>query len=75
MITGKFPNLRLRRSRKNKWSRRLIEENKLSANVYFIPYLINSSHDKKKILSNVKQILEKFVIIYQLIYSLIEFLF
>ena len=27
MITGKFPALRLRRSRKNDWSRRLIEEN------------------------------------------------
>ena len=27
MITGKYPGLRLRRSRKNDWSRRLIEEN------------------------------------------------
>ena len=27
MITGKYPSLRLRRSRKNEWSRRLIEEN------------------------------------------------
>ena len=30
MITGKFPDLRLRRSRKNDWSRRLIEENNLN---------------------------------------------
>ena len=30
MITGKYPGLRLRRSRKNDWSRRLIEENNLS---------------------------------------------
>ena len=27
-----------------------INKNKLTANIYFIPYLINSSHDKKKIL-------------------------
>jgi porphobilinogen synthase len=27
MITGNYPNLRLRRSRKNDWSRRLIQEN------------------------------------------------
>ena len=32
MITGKYPSLRLRRSRKNDWSRRLIEENNLSSN-------------------------------------------
>ena len=32
MITGKFPNLRLRRSRKYAWSRRLVEENSLSSN-------------------------------------------
>ena len=31
MITGKYPSLRLRRSRKNDWSRRLIEENNLSS--------------------------------------------
>ena len=27
MITGKYPNLRLRRNRKNSWARRLVEEN------------------------------------------------
>ena len=31
MITGKYPNLRLRRSRKYSWSRRLIQENSLSS--------------------------------------------
>ena len=32
MITGKYPNLRLRRNRKESWSRRLIQENTLSPN-------------------------------------------
>ena len=32
IITGTYPNLRLRRSRKYNWSRRLIEENNLSSN-------------------------------------------
>ena len=35
MITGKYPGLRLRRSRKNDWSRRLIEENNLSPVILF----------------------------------------
>ena len=30
MITGKYPSLRLRRSRKYEWSRRLIQENNLT---------------------------------------------
>ena len=49
-----------------------INKNQLSANVYFIPYLINSSHDKEKILSNVKLILEKFIEENQIISSIIE---
>ena len=32
MITGKFPSLRLRRTRKYAWSRKLVQENNLSAN-------------------------------------------
>ena len=49
-----------------------INKNKLSANVYFIPYLINSSHDKTEILSNVKLILEKFITENQILSSAIE---
>lgn len=49
-----------------------INKNKLSANVYFIPYLINSSHDKTEILSNVKMILEKFITENKILSSAIE---
>ena len=48
MITGKFPNLRLRRSRKNDWSRRLIEENSLSANDFILPIFIIEGKNKKQ---------------------------
>ena len=40
MITGKFPNLRLRRSRKCDWSRRLIEENNLTPNDFILPLFL-----------------------------------
>ena len=40
MITGKFPNLRLRRSRKYAWSRRLVEENSLSSNDLILPIFL-----------------------------------
>jgi len=32
IITGKYPNLRLRRNRKEDWTRRLVKENTLSVN-------------------------------------------
>ena len=52
MITGKFPNLRLRRSRKNDWSRRLIEENNLTANDFILPiFLIEGKNKKQEIKS------------------------
>ena len=47
MITGKFPNLRLRRSRKNDWSRRLIEENNLTSNDFILPIFIIDGKNKK----------------------------
>ena len=50
MITGKFPNLRLRRSRKYAWSRRLVEENSLSSNDLILPiFLINGKNKKQAI--------------------------
>ena len=53
MITGKFPSLRLRRSRKNNWSRRLIEENKNKA-----AYSVNvDAYDNKRY--NLTWLLEK----------------
>ena len=47
MITGKYPNLRLRRNRKTDWARRLVEESNLSSNDLILPiFLIDG---KKKI--------------------------
>ena len=40
MITGKYPSLRLRRTRKNSWSRRLIAENSLSASDFILPIFL-----------------------------------
>tara|TARA_B100000674_G_scaffold313249_1_gene260436 strand:+ start:69 stop:1058 length:990 start_codon:yes stop_codon:yes gene_type:complete len=48
MITGKFPALRLRRSRKNDWSRRLIEENNLTSNDFILPIFIIDGKNKKQ---------------------------
>ena len=50
MITGKYPNLRLRRNRKESWSRRLIQENSLSANDFILPiFLIDGLNKKEEI--------------------------
>ena len=50
MITGNYPNLRLRRSRKNDWSRRLIQENSLSASDFILPiFLIDGKNTKQPI--------------------------
>ena len=48
MITGKFPNLRLRRSRKYAWSRRLVEENSLSSNDFILPIFLTDGKNKKQ---------------------------
>ncbi len=40
MITGKYPSLRLRRTRKYKWSRRLFQENNLSCNDLIFPIFL-----------------------------------
>jgi porphobilinogen synthase len=50
MITGNYPNLRLRRSRKNDWSRRLIQENSLSSSDFILPiFLIDGKNTKQSI--------------------------
>ena len=52
MITGKYPSLRLRRSRKQSWSRRLVQENTLSPNDFILPiFLIDGSNKKESIKS------------------------
>ena len=40
MITGKYPNLRLRRNRKADWTRRLVEESSLSSNDLILPIFL-----------------------------------
>ena len=52
MITGKYPELRLRRSRKVSWARKLVQENTLSANDFVLPiFLIDGSNKKESISS------------------------
>ena len=50
MITGNYPNLRLRRSRKHDWSRRLVQENSLSPSDFILPiFLIDGKNTRKEI--------------------------
>ncbi len=46
MITGKYPSLRLRRGRKNSWSRRLVSENNLSPNDFILPIFLIEGKNK-----------------------------
>ena len=46
MITGKYPNLRLRRNRKTDWSRRLVEESTLSANDLILPIFLTEGKNR-----------------------------
>ncbi len=52
MIIGKYPSLRLRRSRKNDWSRRLIEENNLSPSDFILPVFLIDGKNKKQSISS-----------------------
>ena len=52
IITGKYPNLRLRRNRKADWARRLTQENSLSPNDLILPIFIVDG--KKKETNNKK---------------------
>ena len=50
IITGKYPNLRMRRNRSNDWSRRLVEETNLSSGDFILPiFLIEGKNIKKEI--------------------------
>ena len=52
MITGKYPSLRLRRSRKEIWSRRLIQENTLSSSDFILPIFLTEGSNKKQQISS-----------------------
>jgi len=47
IITGNYPNLRLRRSRKFGWSRRLVQDNDLSYNDFILPIFLTEGKAKK----------------------------
>jgi porphobilinogen synthase len=52
MITGKYPSLRLRRTRKYNWSRKLVQENNLSSNDFIYPiFLIEGKNRQQPIKS------------------------
>ncbi len=46
MITGKYPNLRLRRARKYNWSRKLVQETNLSSNDLVYPIFLIEGRNK-----------------------------
>ena len=48
IITGKYPNLRLRRNRKEDWIRRLVKENSLSVNDLVLPIFLVEGKNKKQ---------------------------
>ena len=56
IITGKYPNLRLRRNRKTDWSRRLVQENKLSVNDLILPIFIVDGKNKKESIKSMPEI-------------------
>ncbi len=47
IITGKYPELRLRRTRQYNWSRRLVKENSLSANDLIQPIFLIDGKNKR----------------------------
>jgi len=56
IITGKYPNLRLRRNRKTDWSRRLTQENNLSPNDLILPIFVVDGKKKKQIIKNMPEV-------------------
>ena len=54
IITGKYPNLRMRRSRKEDWSRRLVRENTLSGSDFVLPIFLTDGVNKKQEIKSMK---------------------
>ena len=52
MIIGKYPSLRLRRNRKESWSRRLMQENTLSPNDFILPIFLIDGSNKRQAISS-----------------------
>ena len=56
MITGKFPNLRFRRTRKYPWSRRLVQENNLSSSDFIFPIFLIEGKNKKQLIKSMPNV-------------------
>ena len=56
IITGKYPNLRLRRNRNSDWSRRLIRENSLSVNDLILPIFLIDGNNKKQSIKSMPEV-------------------
>ena len=54
IITGKYPNLRMRRARKEEWSRRLVRENTLSGSDFVLPIFLTDGVNKKQEIKSMK---------------------
>ena len=56
MITGNYPNLRLRRNRKYPWIRRLTQENTLSANDFILQIFLIDGKNKKQSIKTMPEV-------------------
>ena len=56
MITGKYPNLRLRRNRKTDWARRLVEESSLSSNDLILPIFLIDGKNKVQVIKTMPEV-------------------
>ena len=56
IITGKYPNLRLRRNRKSDWARRLLSESSQSHNDLILPIFLTEGKNKKKNIKNMPDV-------------------
>ena len=57
IITGKYPNLRLRRNRKQDWIRRLVQENELSVNDLILPIFVMEGKNKTQQIRSMPDVL------------------
>ena len=57
IITGKYPNLRLRRNRKQDWIRRLVQENELSVNDLILPIFVMEGKNKTQQIKSMPDVL------------------
>ena len=52
IITGKYPNLRMRRNRRADWVRRLVEENNITSSDLVLPIFLVEGKNKKQEITN-----------------------